>query len=81
MMNNKEKFKATYNSLKCYYLELGEEVMYLNFDEGDDLLELGGCTNGGFYPTYAIKVDYDLDFDENLQALLEEHGEWVASLK
>ena len=77
MMNNKEKFKAIYNSLKCYYLELGEDVMHLNFNENDNLLEIGGCTNRGFYPTFGIEIDYNFHFDENLQALIEEYCKGV----
>jgi len=74
-MNNKEKFKAIYNGLRAYYLEIDEDVIYLNFNEDDNLLELGGCTNGGFYPTFEIEIDYDFNFDENLQVLIEEYCE------
>ena len=69
----KEQFKKDFESLNCYYLEINDEVHYINLEA--DKLQIGGATNCGFFSEFDIDIDYDFSFDENLQALIEEFTE------
>ena len=75
MTDKKIEFRQTFQNLKCYYVEIEDEILYFDYNEEKDKLQLGGVTNRGFYPTFGIDIDYDFDLDGNLEGLIEAYNE------
>ena len=83
MKTNKE-IKQEIDSLKnlpmfeinlADYTETLEEdeytYCYINYNEQTNMLQYGGCSNGGFICRFEIEYDKDFSLDQNLEYLFE----------
>lgn len=70
---SKETFmKEWCNSTKEMVLEFPHgEYFYLHYNEAQDRLEYGGCTNAGFKAMGGIECDYLYGLDEHLECLYD----------
>lgn len=70
---SKESFmKEWCNSIKEMVLEFpNDEYYYIHYNEAEDRLEYGDCTNTGFHAMGGINCDYSFGLDGHLQNLYD----------
>lgn len=49
-----------------------ETVLYIEFDEERQCINVGTCSNCGLITDFSVNYDDDLSLDENLENVLEE---------
>lgn len=79
---NKESFiKEWLNSTKEMVLEFpNEEYYHVHYNEAEDRLEYGDCTNTGFQAMGGIDCDYNFGLDDHLQNLYDYMIETIPKL-